>query len=395
MIYVIDANSIAHTHVIFNVSMTKVLLRAYPNSDLAFYSAGSHLAKIAECLSDREKHRIDFHPLSEKEIRKDKLGKIFKTLQNTIADLWLFVQLFSAAQKSNVGKVVILKAHPGSLLMAKYLKKFYPRVQVLAVMHGEIEFLYYANNSWEQSMGSIYRKILRVRAQNFRYVLLNKISKQLLVADGFLEPEEVVEIDHPYPYTNGFSAAVKLELPITIGQVGSVMLRKNAHLIYRLAESHSNDVINGLLRFVTIGPIDEDALPYKNGLVADFTYGDQGAYITRDTFVRELRKINYAVFFYGPEQFILRASGSVLDAIDFNKPIIACRHPFFDYITEKVGNIGFICKDFAEMSETLGLIAKQDIAVLSQYEQQCANLEKFKQMHSIELIANEFKQQVH
>lgn len=394
MIYAIDANSLNHTHAVFNASMLKVLTNVYPEDQIAFYSESDHQDRVRDFLGDQEKVRLQFFPIRKKTVRNDKIGKIIKTTRNTVSDLLLFIRIFANANKSKTGKVFVFKAHPVSLLMIKYLKKVYKNTEIMLVMHGEIEFIYSADNSWERKMGSIYKRLIDTHANNLRYILLNKISKKRLVQDGHLYSEEVIEIDHPYPYSDRPHAPLHpAPSPVNIGQVGSLATRKNAHLVYKLAEMLSKEIADGLLRFVTIGPIDKDAEAYKNDLVEDFVSENPSEYISRETFTSETQKIDYAVFFYEPHQFIFRASGSIMDVIDFVRPIVALQHPFFDYLSSEVGNIGFLCKDLEEMASTVARIAQRDPAVVGQYDEQCANLDRFKRMHSAEHIAVDFKKQ--
>lgn len=395
MIHIIDANSAENTHILFNASMTKVLLDAYPEHQVSFYSGGPHQLKISEYLTENERHRIKFVEIPTKTVGRGKIQKAFRVARNTLIDFSFFRRILSKVTTSRTDKVIVFKAHPASILMIKYLKIFYAKADLMAVMHGEIEFIYYAETEWQKNIASIYKRIIAVSASNFRYILLNKISKHKLISDGLLKTQEIIEIDHPYPYSEISDKTANLSTPITFGQVGSLGLRKNAHLIYQLASAHSTEIECGFVRFVTIGPIEDDAIPYRNPLVVDFTGKNRDQYISRQTFIEETQKVDYAVFFYGPDQFIFRASGSVMDAIDLAKPIIAIKHPFFDYLVKEAGNIGFICEDLPQMSALISRLAKRNSALVQQYQDQRDNLEKFKREHNIARIAADFKLQVH
>lgn len=395
MIHVVDTNSAEHTHVVFNASMIQVLMRAYPVLPIAFYAGGPHQIQVTKYLSTQEKKRLQLIPTEEKKPGSGKLRKAFKVIANLIFDGLLFWRIFSRTKGTESDKIIVLKAHPTSILLIKTLKRIYTRVEAMVVIHGEIEFIYFTNNAWEREMAYLYKRIIRTPAPNFRYILLNKISKSKLVLDQHLKSHEIIEINHPYPYSKTIPTKIsQAPLPITVAHVGGLSIRKNAHQVYSLAELLAGPIAAGQLRFVSIGSIDEDAAPYRNTLVSDFTHGKKGGYISRQIFVEEIRKIDYAVFFYRPNQYIFRASGSIMDVIDFTKPIIALRHPFFDYLTSQVGNIGFLCADLGEMAEILSRIGKRDTEVISKYDEQSANLDKFKQMYGTEFIANDFKEQV-
>ncbi|MCE7058630.1 hypothetical protein [Dyadobacter sp. CY343] len=394
MIHILDINSHENTHVIFNVSMIKVLLAGYPDQNMTFYSEKLHQQKVFGYLTDSEKKQIVSASIPSKRIVPGKLQKLVLAIRKTWVDAAFFLNLLRRASRSGNDIIFIFKAHPLSILAIKYLKRFYSDVPVLVVMHGELEFLYSAQGDWENRMKTIYQRILSFRSKNFKYILLNKISKNILVRDGYMVPQEVIEIDHPYPYQNERrDSTLNVTGPVVIGHVGSLGLRKNAHLIFKLAEINLPEIQNDLIQLRAIGPIEKDALPYQNNWVVDFTESEKSAYVTRERFEEEIGRIDYAVFFFKPEQFIFRASGAVFDVIDFKKPILAFEHPFFTYLTAQAGNIGFFCRDLEHMSEVVSRLANRDPQLIGQYEEQCNNLDRFKKQHTIEIIAQDFKQQ--
>ena len=204
-----------------------------------------------------------------------------------------------------------------------------------------------------------------------------------------------MDIDHPYAYSTELHLKNVTESKIiTIGHVGSLGIRKNGHLIYSLAERHRRKISNGTLRYWAVGPVEDNVLQYKNSYVTEFSNKEFGQYISREVFDQKIKEIDYAVFLYAQDQFIFRASGTILDVINFTKPIIAMKHPFFDYLTSQVGNIGFLCANLDDMASLISRLAERDEVLLAQYGQQQSNLHKFKQKHSIDSIAEDLRAQL-
>jgi hypothetical protein len=393
-IHIVDLNSVGHTHILINVSMIKVLLEAYPESNLFFYSESKHQQIVATFFSEADGRRVSFKPIAAKKKNISFFSKLTGSITNSITDLFLLRRLLTLSEST--GMLFLFKAHALTFLLFKYLKNNYPNVPAIALLHGEVEFIDAGANKWEKQMGNLYKKILTHRSANFVYIILNKISKERLIRRGLLAPLDAIEIMHPYPFTfESHRSNIQSGKSVVIAHVGSLGARKNAHLLYRLAEMCKEYVGKKLLSFWAVGAIESDAREFQNNYVIDFAAADGvGKYISREVFEQKIKEIDYAAFFYAPDQFVYRASGAILDVIEAEKPIIVIKHPFFDHLFDAAGNIGFQCKDLEQMSTYAERMALRDHLLLDQYDEQRANLRKFKMSNDIKSIAKDFTNQL-
>lgn len=393
-IYIADLNSAGNTHILINVSMIKVLLEAYPESNLFFYSELKHQQIAATFFSEAEKQRVSFNPLAAKKHNDSFFSKLTGSVTNSIKDLLLLRKLLVLSK--NNGMLFLFKAHALTFLLLEYLKNSYPNVPTMAILHGEVEFIHAGANNWERNIGNLYKKILTHKSANFIYILLNKISKDRLIQRNLVAPNDAIELMHPYPFTfNSRRSSIESDKPVIIAHVGSLGARKNAHLLYSLAEMCKENIVKNLVGFWAVGAIEPDVQEFQNDLVIDFTATDgAGKYISREVFEQKISAIDYAVFFYTPNQFVYRASGAILDVIEAEKPIIVIKHPFFDYLFSAAGNIGFQCDDLEQMAGYVEQIATRDHTLMNQYAEQCANLRKFKMQNDIKSIAGDFTHQL-
>jgi hypothetical protein len=282
--------------------------------------------------------------------------------------------------------------------MFKFIKQFYP-AKVIAVLHGDIDFIYFPNSKIERINASVHKWIFRKKLPTFRYLLLNKIAKKTLVKDGYLNEDEVYEIDHPFTFLKNDFALRGLESvrPLKIGHIGSMEVeRKNSHYIYELAEKFKTEIGEGKLQFRVAGLITPGVLKYNNEWVHEVVGNqnpDKPQYLTRAQYEQELGLLDYCIFFYPEHQYVYRASGAVVDFINGLIPVITLRHPFFDYLFDIGGNIGFICNSLEDMQIMLKKMAEDDETILGQYTEQQRNIQRLQEQFSVETISRDLKQQ--
>jgi len=394
MIHIIDLNSYENSHLLFNVSMLKVWL-TITESPITVYVQESHWKQLQSYFTSSELSRLSHSPTYNQKKSTSGLSKAISIVSKAYNDLFTFRRILQRAHRGSQDVIFLCTAHSISLLLLHYLKNSYPGVPVISTLHGEVEFIYFAQNKWEINTGNLYKRIFKIEPPRLFYLFLNKISKKQLIKDRYVSESQSIEIDHPYIYNHAEITRTELNRGrLTIAHVGSMGIRKSAHLLYELAEKSQQLIKNNLVEFWNIGPIEENVLPYKSQLVKDFTSSDGKSYIPRTLFDEKLRLIDYAVFFYNNEQFMFRASGAVHDVINFNRPIIVLKHPYFDYLFTEAGNIGFVCKDLTEMVILIERLVSREPELVEQYEQQCNNIIAYKKRNDIPFVALDFKNQM-
>lgn len=394
MIHIVDLNAYGSFHLLYNVSMVKIWL-AIVEGPITLYVQESHWKQLNGYFTVSERERIAYKFTHVKNENTSKLAKTFSIGKKAYQDFFEFRRILNEANKNPKDIVFLCTAHSLSFLLFHYLKKRYPNVPVISTLHGEIEFVYFAQNKWEADTGNLYKRMFKLRPKNLYYLFLNKISKNQFVKDQYITASQAFEIDHPYVYHNSDSPTVSFNHDkLIIAHVGSMGVRKSSHLLYQLAENNRQLIENDLIDFWTIGPVEADASPYKSSFVKDFTNSDGSTYIPRSLFENKVKQIDYAVFFYNSEQFIFRASGAVHDVLNFNKPLIVLNHPYFLYLFQQAGNIGFICNDLEEMSILLRDLVLRKPEYINQYDEQCLNIIAYKKRNNIQSISIDLKNQI-
>lgn len=394
-IHAIDRVSVGSIHTMFNASMLLVLEKAFPNHEIIFYSEKEHSDMVSKKIGNSTK--VVFRPFH----RSLSNGSGVKTIVNFYSklreDVGFYKKIFSEAKSNDL--VFLCSASILSLYLFKKQAVEQQKISTIITLHGELEYVYYYSSIKEKIIGKILRKIFTIKSNKIQYLLLNKISKKKLLESRLFFNNELIEIDHPYILTNHYinnKTEQKRLYPLKIGNVGSLGIRKSGQQLYQLAILLKNYINNGLLEIHSVGAIEKNIYPFRNKFVIDSFSDDNNnsLYISRDEFENKVNELDYAVFFYNHHQFIFRASGAILDVIKFNKPIIALQHPYFEYLFEKAGNIGYMCSTLKEMKELIDDIVTKKSKFAQEYEIQCTNIKLLKDKMSIMTIADDFKNQL-
>jgi len=98
--------------------------------------------------------------------------------------------------------------------------------------------------------------------------------------------------------------------------------------------------------------------------------------ISQEDYARFIENSHYSLVFLEGEEYVYRISGSVLDSVQFQLPIIAFQHHFTNELFAKGGDIGFLCQSLEEMEELIFQLSQQNPLYTSRYPRQIENLKK-------------------
>jgi hypothetical protein len=398
MLYFIDQTSEKDHHMVFNSSIIQALLLIYPAQNLTYYGIPSNQTSVLSLLSDDEKKRLTLFPIIySKPYNDNKFFKILNFVKKERLRIKLFKEMFAATISNDF--VFLSITTFSSFYVFKKLKQQFD-VNTLVTLHGDVDFIYNASNLYEQINAYSHKKIFKTKADNFYYLLLNKIAKTRLVADKYLNANEVFEVNHPFNLINNPLDNHNLDndKPIVFGHIGSMELeRKNSDYFYQLANNLFELIENDKLQFNTIGLITPPMLPFKNKWVKEIIGNSQPKkpdYLTRAEYEGNVMKLDFALFFFKEPHYIFRASGAVIDAIAFETPIIAFNHPFFYNLFEQAGQIGYLCNDITEMEQIIRKIAINDGAIKYDFNLFKTNLRALRNRFTTVQIAKDIETQL-
>jgi len=397
MLHFIDQTSVGNHHMVFNASMVQVLLRIYPNEPITLYGISSNQKSMSEFFTKTDLERISFKEIVYPSPRIENI--IFKALnyfQKEIVRKKMFRKLLSSCEVTDLVFLSITTFTSFSYFVKLKIKY---KVPTLACLHGDIDFLYNAQNKYEKVNGNVHKKLMKINLSNFKFVLLNKIAKPILLKDGYLSSANVVDIEHPFTDLKRTRLRNKLtNNPIKLAHIGSMEVkRKNSHFIYSLAQQLDLLINEKYIELQTIGLITPLVLPFKNSLVKEIVgneESDKPKYLSRTDYEIALEQVHYTLFFYPEIEYVFRASGATVDTIAFEKPIFTLKHPYFEYLFRVAGNVGYMFDDLVAMQLKIKEIANNPTIFEKEYNIQCENLKTFKETLTIDSIAQDLLKQI-
>ena len=142
--------------------------------------------------------------------------------------------------------------------------------------------------------------------------------------------------------------------PLRAGFVGQATAAKGIDVFLRLARSLTVQ-FPGQVVFHLVGR----AMP--NSDLASFAPLAEPVgieHLSRAVFVERLARLHYVVLPFQPGYYDLAASGALLDALTWLKPIIALRGAMAVAFFAEGGEIGYLCDNEAELHATLAALVE-------------------------------------
>jgi hypothetical protein len=342
-----------------NSQWTQVIARAAPNQKVRLLAPARHLAAL----------RADPNLVAQPNVALDEIPLITANRrQVNVASLERFRQEFAilrsaiaAVPRGEPCFVVLASAAPtavyASLLAGWRLGR---NVQVQMVLHG------FANEveGWRSRNPLVRRFDLRGLMERppsgLRFLALERsIAAEL----ARIVPASAGLIDVlPLPVNAdevGMAAPVPLGLPLRVALVGQTTAPKGIGPFLETARAFK-ERYGEAIEFHVIGRRFPETEPAALSVLARPIPDD---FMTRAEFRERLAPIHYVFLPLHPSYYRLSASGALIDAITWLKPVIASDIPICADAFADGGDIGYLCHDLSAMHDALhGVMQRPDSA---------------------------------
>jgi len=393
----IDQTSEKQHHMIFNASFIDVLNNVFNPDSIEYYGIRSNQKNAIIYIECKDK--VILHSIFHFKFRfKNFILKSILLFFKEIFRFFSITRIFFSSNRSDILCLSISSIF--SQLYFKIISLFFKN-KVYFIIHGDVDFVFNSSSKIEKLFALIYKFIFKFKSDNFKYILINKISKFNLINLEYLNESEIIELNHPIVTTSTFKYKKNISKPVRIGHIGSMEFkRKNSHLLFELSSEFRHEIDSNSIVFYAIGLLTNDVLSYINKDVVQI-YGNDTlnipSYLGREVYESSIEALDYSIFFYDKEQYFYRTSGAVLDSIIFLKPIIAFKHPYFEYLSNSYGPIGYFVDDLAGMKNIILQLLNHDLFEQNQkdYDIFMENLMSLKKnIFSIKAVSNDFKNQL-
>ncbi len=242
--------------------------------------------------------------------------------------------------------------NPLFLKTADVLNKLLRR-KVLVTCHGEMNWLrtkkcYSSRERWVRSF--FLSKTLSPCKNIYYLVLGDSILRnlRLLLSPNF--QNRFLSVDHPYIGSAAAGCNRTDRKKIRIGTIGIPAGNKGIEAVIRLAAAARQKKVYEFSINGYLGHIGDKLTEIR---AAGIDVPDTVEFLSREELSSRIGKLDYALFVYPPEEYMLTASGSILDAINYEKPVLSLKNDYFCYLFEKFGAFGVLFDSIDEMIEAL------------------------------------------
>lgn len=378
-ILVVDRLVVGNNHVVFNAGFLSIISNLNPDNLIIFYAETEH--------SDIVKKKIENKNIIFNSTRNTKLvGSYFKKvipwIKKNVEDI-SFVKHVLSIPDVNVVYFTTLST-PSMFFLNFFTKK--TKKSVYLTLHGEVEYLFKEKlRLIDQIRKMFYLGFVKHISKHIQLIVLSEVVKLKLGTTFHIPERRIIVMKHPI--INITKRVVGLNDKIIFAHIGTASKIKSSHIFFELANSFRDVYAN--FSFWQIGRI-EKKIAYQQNFSTVEVIGGHNA-ISQNEYEECISKIDYSIFTFDEDNYVYRNSGAVMDAIAYAKPIIALRQPFFDYLFESGGDIGFICENLQEMKSVLTKIINRDSLYIDKYVSQSQNLKNVAMKYSLSEIERQLK----
>jgi glycosyltransferase involved in cell wall biosynthesis len=344
MILLYELSQTGLSHSPFTSSFAQSVAYALPGQEIVVYSRASHLAAAFADLDPGLARRFALKPI---------VPENFCAAAGPFAAIWRNLRVLHdtyATWRSQSPLVIFLTGEPQQIWAAKLMKRLAPDFRCHLVLHGDVNSVVARRSRNPVNRLTDYNgSIGLLNHPDIRFIALESHIKTNLAA---LFPSAAACIDvvhHPCtPLLTDLPANTAVDGPIRFALLGIAGRSKGLDLFARLAKEITT-TLPGAADFRLIGKVQ----PGYQQLDLDAISGPRPfseTWLPVDVFETELSSLHYVVLPYRMDYYAFAASGVLLDALRWRKPIIALRTPAVDELVRRFGEIGHVVDSYDEMA---------------------------------------------
>ena len=228
------------------------------------------------------------------------------------------------------------------------------RKRIIFLFHGDLEYLisrvsYVKTTGWYKKCMQLSFCFLFGKSPAYIFVLGESIKNNLIKLYPHLQPY-ILSIYHPCFYEdNRLNKSQSLNSKaIRIVMVGAISANKGLMEYISLASSLKDLLSQQKLELYCIGKVNSKNIELPDTIV----WKTQSGGLPREEFDAQIQELDYLLYLYPVDSYKLTASGAVLDAVKWHKPIIALHNEYFDFFM-KDAPIGYLAYSMAELEQII------------------------------------------
>ena len=369
-------------HAPFNAGLLATIRAAFPDEELVFFGAGAHVEELKKQLGGSLSASISWIEIFPPDPERAYFGRLF-------CEIKIIRNLLRAFPRNSRGYLLLASACSSTVVALKLVKRsLFEGIKVQVVLHGGLSGI----------VGRRYRRpILRFQEMRTALTFLGNTNIQYLVLEDCIRDTllknlpslsgKVETLDHPLPPNEAGSNSNDFSTPIRFGFLGLANEQKGFAVFLQLAKEMATKY-QDQVEFHAIGrlpaegnpALELDALAIRPGVRR----------MSRVDFIHGVKQLDFIIFPHHAGHYDLSPSGTLLDAIAWEKPLVARSLPIFEDMLKKHGDIGYLFRNDMELREVVEhIIQKRDKL---HYHRQVFNIRKARASRTPKALANSYRE---
>jgi hypothetical protein len=346
MILVFEMLWVGTQHAPGNSATIQAIARGFPDQMVRVFADPTHLAELCADPALTACGNVDFAPITLHPAHRGKTHRVawgrfrqeLATLRHGLAQV----------RRGENCLLMLISATPTAIFAASLLARLHPgRIGVQVGLHGNLNdaFGWRPRNplirafNLYSALTARHPRVLRfmVLEQGIRDTLTTLLPKAATRTDVLELPINVAEVA-------GQQAPIFAQ-PIRIGLVGLATAAKGTALFLDIA-CEMTARFPGRVTFHHVGRLTPEADPAPFAVLAE---PPSTEHLPRAEFTARLAALHYVFLPISEQYYNLSASGALLDAMTWAKPVIARALPIVTPHFHRFGDIGYLCDSDAAM----------------------------------------------
>jgi hypothetical protein len=361
-------------HAVTNSSVIQTISSALPEQSVRVFAEATHLQELKTDIALTERKNISFQAIQIS--AQFMFRPHIVSVRRGVRELWTLFAALRGVPKREPCLIMLLSATPTAIFAASILACLSPRrIRVQIGLHGNLNdaFGWRPRNPLARAI-DLRAALASRHGGRVRFLVLENAIRTAL-AEQIPSTADITDV-LPLPINEAEAEQVqpmKLSFPVRIGLVGQATEAKGVTPFLALAREFREtrpDALNFHLvghpaAGMDLGAFDvlHDTMPYER--------------LSRPKFVEQLQRLHYVCLPLQPGYYGLSASGALIDAITWLKPIIATPVPIIVDLFSRFGDIGFLCDDLDAMRIAIGSLSSN--LDQARYDRQVANLGRIRE----------------
>ncbi|HEY0523206.1 MAG TPA: glycosyltransferase [Stellaceae bacterium] len=377
------------THAPGNSAMLQTVALACPDQRIRVFADPTHLRELQRDPALTGYGHVAFSPI---ELSPHYRGKThIVSARRFRQELATIRAGLAAAPRDEDCLILLLSATPTAIFAASLASRFSGssrrRVGVQVVLHGNLNEIagWRPRNPLTRAF-DLRSALVAPHPELLRFTVLEEGIKDAL---GALLPAARPRTDVlPLPINTAEIPErpdTTLQAPVRIGFVGQATAAKGIDFFLDVARDFKAR-FGDRIEFYLVGRAmpGSDIAPFS--VLAHPVTTD---HLSRAEFVERLAKLHYVFLPFREGYYNLSASGALLDAMTWLKPVIATKLPLVEHVFARFGDLGYMCEGDAGMRRALEEIMTAMDA--GRYARQVEGLKRARESRTPEALARDYR----